>query len=136
MESLKCAAFLQRKSGASRRPSTSWIRCRLFVSGTRGHTDAKQLSWAEVKKEMTEEKGLDPTVADKIGHYVGQKGAGQEGKHGTPIPHPALILSAIRGTEATPITPARFSPRVEQECERRAIRDDHPLHPPAIVWRP
>jgi histidyl-tRNA synthetase len=33
-----------------------------------------QLPWAEVKKEMTEEKGLDPVVADKIGEYVKHKG--------------------------------------------------------------
>lgn len=30
--------------------------------------------WEEVRKEMTEEKGLDPIVADKIGEYVRQKG--------------------------------------------------------------
>ena len=30
--------------------------------------------WAEVKKEMTEEKGLDSVVADKIGEYVKLKG--------------------------------------------------------------
>ncbi|KAF8686059.1 hypothetical protein AX14_003973 [Amanita brunnescens Koide BX004] len=30
--------------------------------------------WADVKKEMTEEKGLDPAVADKIGEYVQHKG--------------------------------------------------------------
>jgi histidyl-tRNA synthetase len=33
-----------------------------------------QLPWAEVKKEMTDEKGLDPAVADKIGEYVKHKG--------------------------------------------------------------
>lgn len=33
-----------------------------------------QLPWAEVKKEMTEEKGLDGAVADKIGEYVKHKG--------------------------------------------------------------
>ncbi|EME38290.1 hypothetical protein DOTSEDRAFT_29354 [Dothistroma septosporum NZE10] len=33
--------------------------------------------WEEVRKEMTEEKGLDPEVADRIGEYVVQKG-GQE----------------------------------------------------------
>jgi len=33
-----------------------------------------QLPWAEVRKEMTEEKGLDPMVADKIGDYVKLKG--------------------------------------------------------------
>jgi histidyl-tRNA synthetase len=30
--------------------------------------------WEEVRKEMTEEKGLDAAVADKIGEYVQQKG--------------------------------------------------------------
>ncbi|ORX68834.1 histidyl-tRNA synthetase [Linderina pennispora] len=29
-----------------------------------------KLPWADVKKEMTEEKGLDESVADKIGEYV------------------------------------------------------------------
>jgi len=29
-----------------------------------------KLPWVEVKKEMCEEKGLDPVVADKIGEYV------------------------------------------------------------------
>jgi histidyl-tRNA synthetase len=28
-----------------------------------------------VKREMTEEKGLDPTSADKIGEYVKHRGA-------------------------------------------------------------
>lgn len=32
--------------------------------------------WEEVRKEMTEEKGLDGAVADKIGEYVVQKGQG------------------------------------------------------------
>ncbi|KAK5041474.1 Cytoplasmic and mitochondrial histidine tRNA synthetase, partial [Cryomyces antarcticus] len=30
--------------------------------------------WDEVRREMTEEKGLDPDVADKIGGYVVRKG--------------------------------------------------------------
>ncbi|KAJ2914931.1 hypothetical protein MD484_g5486, partial [Candolleomyces efflorescens] len=30
--------------------------------------------WSEVKREMTEEKGLDASVADKIGEYVKHKG--------------------------------------------------------------
>ena len=30
--------------------------------------------WEEVRREMTEEKGLDPEVADKIGKFVVQKG--------------------------------------------------------------
>lgn len=33
-----------------------------------------QLPWLEVKKEMTEEKGLDPAIADKISEYVLHKG--------------------------------------------------------------
>ena len=33
-----------------------------------------KMAWADVKKEMTEEKGLDAAVADKIGEYVKHKG--------------------------------------------------------------
>ena len=33
-----------------------------------------QMPWVEVKKEMTDEKGLDSAVADKIGEYVKHKG--------------------------------------------------------------
>lgn len=33
-----------------------------------------KLPWAEVRKEMTDEKGLAPEIADKIGEYVVQKG--------------------------------------------------------------
>ncbi|KAH7364544.1 histidyl-tRNA synthetase-like protein [Rhexocercosporidium sp. MPI-PUGE-AT-0058] len=33
-----------------------------------------KLPWAEVRKEMTEEKGLEPEIADKIGEYVVLKG--------------------------------------------------------------
>ncbi|THH31041.1 hypothetical protein EUX98_g3164 [Antrodiella citrinella] len=33
-----------------------------------------KLPWAEVKKEMSEEKGLESAVADKIGEYVKHKG--------------------------------------------------------------
>ena len=33
-----------------------------------------KLPWADVRKEMTEEKGLDGPVADKIGEYVKLKG--------------------------------------------------------------
>jgi hypothetical protein len=32
------------------------------------------MPWADVKKEMTSEKGLSEEVADKIGQYVGLKG--------------------------------------------------------------
>ena len=31
--------------------------------------------WSEVRREMTEEKGLDPEVADRIGEYVVRKGS-------------------------------------------------------------
>ncbi|WOO83909.1 Histidine--tRNA ligase, mitochondrial [Vanrija pseudolonga] len=37
-----------------------------------------KLPWADVKKEMTVEKGLDEAVADRIGQYVGLKGKGRE----------------------------------------------------------
>ncbi|KAG4443732.1 Cytoplasmic and mitochondrial histidine tRNA synthetase [Cadophora sp. M221] len=33
-----------------------------------------KLPWTEVRKEMTEEKGLEPEIADKIGEYVVLKG--------------------------------------------------------------
>lgn len=33
-----------------------------------------KLPWLEVRKEMTDEKGLDPAVADLIGEYVQLKG--------------------------------------------------------------
>jgi len=36
-----------------------------------------KLPWSEVRKEMTEEKGLDPAVADKIGDYVNPTSADQ-----------------------------------------------------------
>ena len=34
-----------------------------------------KMAWSDVKQEMTDEKGLDPAVADKIGEYVKHKGA-------------------------------------------------------------
>ncbi|XP_023220595.1 histidine--tRNA ligase, cytoplasmic-like [Centruroides sculpturatus] len=33
-----------------------------------------KMSWEEVRKEMIDEKGLDPTIADEIGEYVSQHG--------------------------------------------------------------
>lgn len=36
-----------------------------------------KMSWDDVKKEMCNEKGLDPAVADKIGQYVGKSGGDQ-----------------------------------------------------------
>ncbi len=38
-----------------------------------------QLPWADVRKEMTEDKGLDGDVADRIGEYVKLKGKPQPG---------------------------------------------------------
>lgn len=35
-----------------------------------------KLPWADVRKEMTEEKGLDGEVADRIGEWVVLKGQG------------------------------------------------------------
>ncbi|WWD16491.1 hypothetical protein CI109_100917 [Kwoniella shandongensis] len=37
-----------------------------------------KMPWADVKKEMTVEKGLDGAIADRIGQYVGLKGPGGE----------------------------------------------------------
>ncbi|POW21120.1 hypothetical protein PSHT_02748 [Puccinia striiformis] len=34
-----------------------------------------KMSWIDVRKEMTEEKGLDPEIADRIGGYVKLKGS-------------------------------------------------------------
>ena len=45
-----------------------------FVSNILFVLTIAKLPWGEVKKEMTEEKGLDPAVADKIGEYVKHKG--------------------------------------------------------------
>ena len=42
-----------------------------------------QMPWADVKKEMTDEKGLDPATADKIGEYVKHKGTLTSGS----LPH-------------------------------------------------
>ncbi|KAL7419584.1 Cytoplasmic and mitochondrial histidine tRNA synthetase [Cryptotrichosporon argae] len=37
-----------------------------------------KMPWADVKKEMVVDKGLDEAVADRIGQYVGLKGPGRE----------------------------------------------------------
>ncbi|KAA1066144.1 Cytoplasmic and mitochondrial histidine tRNA synthetase [Puccinia graminis f. sp. tritici] len=34
-----------------------------------------KMAWIDVRKEMTEEKGLDPQIADRIGEYVKLKGS-------------------------------------------------------------
>lgn len=88
MESFKCVVSPRKRSGASRRLSTSLTRCCLSVAGSRDRAHETQLPWAEVKKEMTQEKGLDSTIADEIGQYVMLKGAGVEGGHRrSPTPH-------------------------------------------------
>lgn len=47
-------------------PSLSWIPSL--------NIEFSQSPWAEVRREMTEEKGLDPGVADQIGEFVKLKG--------------------------------------------------------------
>ncbi|KAF1989676.1 histidyl-tRNA synthetase [Aulographum hederae CBS 113979] len=44
--------------------------------------------WSDVRKEMTEEKGLDPAVADQIGEYVTLKGSARD------------LLPKLQGSEA------------------------------------
>lgn len=51
----------------------------LIVASRRPHSPTKrvrsqQMAWSDVRKEMTEEKGLDGEVADRIGEYVKLKG--------------------------------------------------------------
>jgi len=86
MESLKYVVFLRKRSGAFHQLWTSWIRCRPSITSARDCANARQLPWAEVKKEMTQEKGLNPTVAEKIGQYVKLRGAGLEGKQHPSVP--------------------------------------------------
>jgi histidyl-tRNA synthetase len=49
-------------------------RCRNPRSTTFTTNSTPQSPWTEVKREMTEEKGLSEDVADKIGEYVNFKG--------------------------------------------------------------
>ena len=44
-----------------------------------------KMAWADVKKEMTDEKGLDPSVADKIGEYVKHKGMSTQSSCHSPL---------------------------------------------------
>lgn len=70
----KYAVFHQRNFAQYLLPSINWIRY-VPVFYKRSLVEySSQLPWLEVKKEMTEEKGLDPAVADKIGEYVKHKG--------------------------------------------------------------
>jgi hypothetical protein len=86
---------------------------------------------------MTQEKGLDPSVADKIGQYVKLKGAGLEGEHQSLAPaHPVTISRLFRDTKTVGKTPTGFHPYVEQECEGRFVRHGHPFHPLTILWYP
>jgi hypothetical protein len=54
-----------------------------------------KLPWADVKKEMTEEKGLDSSVADRIGEYVKLQGVGSEGVMHCPPSIQELLLTTI-----------------------------------------
>ena len=62
---------------------------------------------------MTQEKGLDPTVADKIGQYVKHKGTGLEGKHHSLLPSLTLTPLLTRCTELVAETSGGFHPYVE-----------------------
>lgn len=74
MVSSKYAVFLPTKSAQSHLRSTSLTKYGAAYLTRIKSLTSLQLPWAEVKKEMTEEKGLDPSVADKIGEYVKHKG--------------------------------------------------------------
>ena len=49
-----------------------------LLKPTPKHTQLDKEPWAEVRREMTEEKGLKGAVADKIGTFVTYKGPPQE----------------------------------------------------------
>lgn len=51
-----------------------------------------QEPWDKVKEEMTNEKGLDPAVADKIGVFV--KRSGMEGGRSDTSRQPRMSLMA------------------------------------------
>ena len=74
MVSSKCAVSLLTKSAQSHLRLTSLTKYGAAYLTRIQSLTSLQLPWAEVKKEMTEEKGLDPSVADKIGEYVKHKG--------------------------------------------------------------
>ena len=69
----KFVVFLRTRSAQYRQRLTSLTRYVVYHSLI-AFSEPLQAAWAEVKKEMTEEKGLDPAVADKIGEYVKHKG--------------------------------------------------------------
>jgi histidyl-tRNA synthetase len=73
--SSKSVAFLLRKYAVYPLLSinlTKWAP--YLISACASHRFPIQLPWDKVKEEMTEEKGLDPSIADKIGDYVKHKG--------------------------------------------------------------
>ena len=80
MASSKSLAFLLRKYAVYLLLSinlTKWASFFVLACVSSNHFQI-QLPWIKVKEEMTEEKGLDPSVADKIGNYVKHKGASQQ----------------------------------------------------------
>ncbi len=50
--------------------------------------------WSEVRQEMISEKGLEPSVADKIGTYVQRKG--KFGSSANPFSQSCSVFDAFR----------------------------------------
>lgn len=65
-----------------------------------------QMPWADVRKEMTEEKGLDGEVADRIGEYVKLKGES--------------ALALIGGSVLTAVSPRSGGPELVQQLKQDA----------------
>lgn len=61
----------------------------------------QQSPWADVRREMIEEKGLDETVADKIGEYVQLSGNVELVDKLLQNEHLNKVPSAVAGLEAT-----------------------------------
>lgn len=59
-----------------------------------------QSPWAEVRKEMIEEKGLDDVTADKIGEYVQLSGSTALVDELLKNEHLSKVASATKGLEA------------------------------------
>lgn len=60
-----------------------------------------QTPWAEVRREMIEEKGLDENVADKIGEYVQLNGNIELVDELLKNEHLTKVPAAVAGLEAT-----------------------------------
>lgn len=86
-------------------------------------TYGQQSPWSDVKKEMTEEKGLDPVVADKIGEYVKHKGA-------YPYVHEmGCRLSIVNRWTCPPgAADSRCHAHGQPERQTRPQRYGHPFH--------